>query len=143
LIVAMKCDVQARMMAQFQNATGKPWPQGESMAGGVYVQPPGAKDCGEEYVYTVELAAGVDPFHPTPEQQRPGAAFRLTCAETDRNGTPDVVLFSGAPADFDGSAIEEAQRKAEDSEEPYAAPKPKRARKAPQRKTKTPARKRG
>lgn len=60
----------------------------EDLCGGVYIEPAGSSDCGEEFTYTIYT--GKD------------GKIKLRCTE---NASEDNVVFDGDPKDFDAAAM--------------------------------------
>ena len=63
--------------------------------GGFYLYPAGTRDCGEEYVYTVDLQAG---------------QVHLECRTAGYGGEPGHLLYSGPAAAWNTKAVEAAEQ---------------------------------
>lgn len=63
--------------------------------GSVYLYPPGSRDVGEEYIYTITIntdkKAGV---------LRPAGKLNLRCVSVGWKERPDVVVYDGPPEGF-------------------------------------------
>lgn len=78
----------AQILAYFKDQHG---------VGGIYVQTPDAKDCGEEYTYIVRPAPGLNVYAPP----QIGPYLYLTCIDYEGK-----VLYDAPPSAFDGAKIE-------------------------------------
>lgn len=76
----------------------------DNPVGGIYLYSPGAKDCGEDYVYEVRYLPEYDRYEQRYGKEQERIGFRMTC--TDRDGT---VLFEGLASNFDGAEVEAEQ----------------------------------